>query len=189
MIYHPLLRFNGDQRRALFGAFLALTIAIMVSFRFIDRPLQTTAAPQGIVSFELAGNTVVATRIVDSWDARARIYAGFSLGFDYLFMVAYAVSIALACLGLKSPRSLNWRWWQALGVALAWGVALAAGFDAVENAALWQSLVRAPAAPWPALAATCAVVKFVLIGLGLIYVLVGALLWVLGNRMGSDASR
>ena len=125
-----------------------LAVALMLVLQGFDRPLRTAAAPQGIVSFGLAGNQAVAQEILASWDSTARVYAGLSLGLDYLFMAAYATAISLGC--VWAVRSLRLpRWLGGLGIFLAWGQFVAAGLDAVENVALIQQLLGAQAAAWP----------------------------------------
>ena len=85
------------HRLAVFLPFFALTLILSIVLQAVDAPLKTTAAPQGIVSYELAGNVVEAQRILDSWNPTARLYAAFSLGLDTLYMPAYAIAIGLAC--------------------------------------------------------------------------------------------
>ncbi len=117
----------------------------------VGRPLQTAAAPQGIVSYELAGDPATTQAILDSWGPNARVHAGFSLGLDTLFMPLYAATIALSCLwGAGAFRRRRWPL-VALGRPLAWGVWLAALCDVVENIALWRLLVGPVAVPWPLL--------------------------------------
>lgn len=169
---HPFLSLNAGPRGRLFWLCLALTLAAMAVLQQVDAPLQTAAAPQGIVSFELAGDLAGAQAILASWDARARIFAGFSLGFDYLFMPLYAASIALALVWAAGQWGAGWA--SRLGLGLAWGQGLAALCDAVENLALWR-LLTGEGDPWPALAQSMALIKFGLIGLGILYAL--AALW------------
>jgi hypothetical protein len=178
---HPLAVIPPAQRPYWFTFFLILTLVVMVALNVLGAPLQTAVAPLGIVSFELAGDVATAQQIVDSWDDQARVYAGFNLGLDYLFMVAYATVIALAILWLADSLQLQGRA-RAAAVGLAWGQWLAAGLDAVENAALLILLVGQVANPWPAIAFWTAVVKFGLIGLGLLYVLLGSGLRIIGQR-------
>ncbi len=64
----------------LWWALLALTIVLTVALQAVNAPLKTPAAPQGIVSYEFAGTITAAQSILDSWDAGAKIHAGFSLG-------------------------------------------------------------------------------------------------------------
>jgi hypothetical protein len=160
-----------QQKRAFF-LLLALTLALMIWLRVLDRPLQTGAAPQGIVSFELAGTLDRAQAILDSWDAEARVYAGLSLGIDYLFMVAYAGAIGLGC-ALIGDRLLSRRKrLGALGGWLAWGLIAAGLLDALENFSLIRTLLGSMETLWPSIARWSATGKFLLIGLGLLYVLI-----------------
>lgn len=169
---HPLAAVPDGRRRGVFLAVLATTLAVMGVMGALDGPLRTSAAPQGMVSLELAGDAARAERILDSWGARGRRMAALSLGLDVLFLVLYATANALACLWagrVLAPRAL-----ARLATPLAWGQWLAGGLDAVENAALAVVLVDGPEGPWPALARAAAVPKFALVAMGLLYAALGA---------------
>ncbi len=156
--------------KAFAGSALA-AVAVFAVIGLWNRPLQTPAAPNGIVSLELANTPAAAQAMLDAWTARARLFAGLSLGIDYLFMVLYAVAIGLGCVLVGAQHRGRV---ETLGHALAWGMFAAAALDAVENAALIHMLTRGAAAmPWPRVAATCATVKFALVAAGLAFVLVG----------------
>jgi len=170
---HP---FGWLQEKYWLKAFVGLTIATLIVFAVIsawDKPLQTQASPQGIVSFETAGSVAAAQNILGAWSAKARVFAGLSLGIDYLFMVLYALAIGLGCVLVGAA----WHGpWERLGVGLAWAVWVAAGLDAVENVALIRMLTQGTASePWPRVAAACATIKFGLVGLGLGFVIIGGL--------------
>ena len=173
---HPLDFLPPAVRRRLFLALLAWTLFLFGVFQILDRPLETGAAPRGIVSFELAGTAQHAQQMLQSWSApggRALNYAAFGLGLDYLFMPSYAATIALGVL-LASGR--HGGPFAALGPWLGWASLAAALFDATENFALWQLLAHGLADPWPLVAFWCASFKFGLILLGMAYALGGALL-------------
>ena len=170
--------------RRRFVLLLLATLTMILILQRIDVPLRTDAVPQGIVSFEFAGSQAVAQRILAAWDERARVYAAFSLGFDYLFMLTYAVTLALACRLAEGPWQARTRRGGALGEYLAVGQLAAALFDGVENLGLWRILAGATADGWPILAALCAGIKFVLIVLGLGYSLVGFGLFLQQRRAG-----
>lgn len=88
------------HRRALiFWLMLALTIVIN---RLMAGPLTTPAAPQGIISLELAGTEANARTIIDSWGALAREHALFSVKLDYLFLLTYSTAISLGCIWAAS---------------------------------------------------------------------------------------
>ncbi len=143
---------------------------IFGAFRVLDVPLQTDAAPNGIVSFELAWTPEVAQGILDSWDDGARLFAAFGLGLDYLFMPAYALSLSLGILLLKNGRT---GWYSRLAVWMGWGAIAAALFDAVENYALGVALTGSIVSPYPEVAALCASGKFSLLLAGILTVIAG----------------
>jgi len=166
----------------LWWALLALTIVLTVVLQAVDTPLKTPAAPQGIVSYEFAGTTAAAQGILDSWDAGAKVHAGFSLGLDYLYMPAYALTIGLACAWAARVLGGRKHWLGSLGRVLAFGLGLAALLDAVENFALTTMLFSAAADPWPAVSRWCATGKFALIIAGLLYSVAGLIFWLMTRR-------
>jgi hypothetical protein len=167
---HPLVFFPSEKRKPLFFLFLAQTLIIFAIFRVLDTPLRTAAAPNGVVSFELAGKLETATGILNSWDARAQLFAAFGLGLDYLFMPSYALALSLGILLAAGRHSGTF---AKVGAWLGWGAFAAAVFDAVENYSLWQLMLGNLQAFWPSLAAVSATLKFFLLLLGLAYALIG----------------
>jgi hypothetical protein len=171
MITHPLAFVPNEKRKTVFYVALAATLIVMAVFRFVlDPPLQTEAAPQGIISFELAGTQAKADEIIASWDATAQLYAAFGLGFDFLFMPVYATAIALGIL-LAAGRHPGR--FASVGAWVGWGAFAAALFDAAENVCLWNLLLGNSGANYAGLAALYATVKFGLILLGVGYALIG----------------
>lgn len=170
---HPLDFIPAANRQPIFFAFLVWAVIMAAIMQVIGAPLKTSAAPMGIVSFELAGTPERAMSILDSWDVRAREYAAFGLGLDYLFMPSYALVLTLGVL-LALGRHKGWL--ALLGVWLGWGSLAAALFDAAENFALWKILPGDYVSLWPGLAAVCAAIKFALILLGLGYAVFGGIL-------------
>jgi len=163
---HPLEAIPPDKRVRVFIPLLTATLLITFAFRFIG-PAKPT-----IVDFELAGSVTKAADIINTWTPMDRIHAGFSLGFDFLYMPVYSTTIALAC--VWAVTVLRSGAWKSIGRALAWGLWLAAIFDAIENLALISNLFGTPIEPFPAIAAGCATLKFGLILAGLLYVILAA---------------
>jgi len=182
-----------QQKRAFLGV-LVLTLVLIGVMSGFDRPLRTAAAPQGIVSFELAGDGARAGEILASWDEGARVSAGLSLGMDYLFLLAYSLSIGLGCVLLAGLPVNSGTGLAVLAGPLAWAQIIAALLDAVENAALIRILQAAGQAAgqgadpssWAALARGCAVPKFVLVLLGLVYLIAVGLRSVARGRVARD---
>ena len=173
---HPLDFIPNTAQKKIFFALLALTLGLVGVFSLLDAPLRTTAAPNGIVSFELAGTPEKADAIIQSWDARAQLFAAFGLGFDYIFMPAYALTISLGVLmALRKHSGI----FSKTGIYAGWGMLLAALLDAVENVALWRLLSDTATSFCPRVAAVAATIKFGLILLGLGVALIG---WVMPKK-------
>lgn len=173
---HPLSLIPANGRRPLFVILLLLTALTIVGMQGVSGPLSTEAAPAGIISYEFAGDVPGAQAILDSWSAPVRVRVGLNLGLDFLFLTLYSTTISCACAwvagALPAPAA-------SLGLALAWGQWMAALLDAIENVALLNNLLSTPSVPWPQIARYCAVFKFALVFLGLLYALIGviSLLW------------
>lgn len=164
---HPLEFISREYCKRLFFTFLLLTLLLFAIFRILDQPLRTAAAPNGIVSYELAGTPEKAFQILLSWETTPRAYsfAAFGLGIDYLFMPIYALALAFGTLLATEKHS---GWLRSLGVVAGYGAFAAALFDAVENFALIRVLLGAFEPLYPSIAALSATVKFGLLGFGLL---------------------
>ena len=174
-MWHPVILLPFP----LFWPLLLATFIVMVAFQFLDRPLRTSAAPNGIVSFELAGSVEKARAMLESWDERARLYTALGLGLDYLFMLLYATTIALACLWSADVYATAGWFLAGWGGLMAWGVWLAAVLDGIENYSLWRLLKGPVVKPWPGIAHWCASIKFALIAISILYAVIGGIVYVL----------
>ena len=191
---HPLEFISNQYRRQFFLTFLGLTVILFAIFRVLDQPLRTEAAPNGIVSFQLAGNPQAARAITESWKQTSLslsavpgqpnpdivyvsyMFAAFGLGIDYLFMPLYAFTLGFGTL-LASRRHEGWI--RSLSAVAAYAGFAAALFDAVENYALLRVLIGEVQSSYPAIAAFCAIIKFGLILFGALY---GLTAWLLPKR-------
>ena len=145
---------------------IIFSIILMVALGSIDRPLRNDLAPKGIISFELAGSR--AKKIVNSWSQAARQNAFLSLGLDYLYLSVYPLALSLACqLAAATVRGL----WLSIGGLISWLVLAAMPLDAFEDYALIKVLKVPESERWPEVAKWCAIPKFGLVFLGLIYLL------------------
>jgi hypothetical protein len=170
---HLISSIPSTIRKHILTGGLLTCLLIMVIFAWSGRPLQTQAAPDGIVSFQAAGSLEKSSAILSSWDENARLVAAFGLGFDYLFMPVYAITLTLACLATGETLQQVGRRYSNLAIWMARAALLAAGLDAIENLALTIMLLGQPANPWPLVAMICANSKFILLFLALIYAFYG----------------
>lgn len=171
---HPFEAVPRGQRAKVFLPLLGLTLALTAALGWVDIPLRTASSPNGIVSFEVAGDVATAGRMLAAWDERARIHAGFSLGLDFLYLVVYSTTLAFACVWAGTVFRGRGSRLAELAAPLAWAQWLAALSDASENTALLLILRGAVVEPWPAIARWCATTKFAFIIAGLFYALAGA---------------
>jgi hypothetical protein len=171
----PFRWISPSAQAQVFIALLAVTLVVMISLQVLGAPLQTDAAPLGIVSFELAGSLPDAHGMLESWGPSGRVYAGVNLGLDYFFLIAYAGSIGLGCVLLAQGLSTRMRFLSLAGVVLAWAMIAAALLDSVENYALIRVLLGSQQELWPVLARYCAIPKFMIVAAGLLYLVVGSL--------------
>ena len=171
---HPLEFIPRSIQKKVFFTLFALTLGLFGVFNMLDAPLRTSAAPNGIVSFELAGTPERADAILQSWDTRARLFAAFGLGLDYLFMPVYALTISLGVLMASRKQSGIF---ASIGAYVGWGALFSAFFDVIENFALWRLLSGWSVTPLCSRMATInATVKFILIGVSVFFALAGWLL-------------
>jgi hypothetical protein len=114
--HHPLEFIPNQYRTRIFLTVLFLTLVLFGFFSVLDTPLQTAAAPNGIVSFEFARTAGRANAITSKWK-RSHLFlsavagqadsdivnipyafASFGLGLDYLFMPVYSFALAFGTL-------------------------------------------------------------------------------------------
>ena len=177
---HPFEWLSQSGQKRAFVPLVVLTLVVMAGLQVFDGPLKSEVAPSGIVSFEFVGELSDAQSMVESWGQEGQVCAGLSLGLDYLFLVAYASAIGLGCVLVGRSLSKGNEIVGLLGVVLAWGQLVAAVLDGVENYALIRVLLGSEQELWPAVARWCAVPKFLMVAIGLIYIIIGAIVVVAG---------
>lgn len=164
---HPFERWP-ERRRGRWLLALALVYAVVqIAIGAVNRPLSTDAAPDGIVTLELAGTPEEASRIVNEWGQEGALdEAGVSLGLDFLYMPLYAALLAGIVVALN--RRLQWK----VASAVAWAPFIAAGLDVVETVALVRVVDDPSADGWPAVARAFALGKFALLIVTVVFIVV-----------------
>ena len=170
-----------DRKRALVLLGVA-TVAFTVILEVID-PSHVSHGPT-ILDFEFAGSRARAARIVAEWGAKGRSAAHLSLLLDYGYMLSYGLFFCLAGLAIRdTARTRDWRRLAALGVVVPFFALAAATFDASENVALLLTLAGNGGSFAAPFAAVCSTIKFALIGVAILYVLVGLALRLRARRL------
>ncbi len=153
---------NHDAQQPLLVSLTVLVVCMTALLFWLDRALVTNAAPNGIVSFELARSLERSGAILQSWSQHAKSIAMLVQGIDYLYLLVYPAWFSLASdyLGKRIGGS-----WQRSAFLTSWLVLLAIPLDAIENFALIQQLLYGPTRLHAGLAWWCAVPKFALVAL------------------------
>ncbi len=143
-----------------------IMVALWVQMRAPEQ-VMTRESGVGIVPYELAFTPGRAQEILVSWGPEGREAARHSLLVDFGFIPAYALS--LAGITLLTARAQQ-GWGQTIGFMLAIGCMAAALFDVLENLML-LSMLNDPSVPvlTPLLAGLAASLKFLLLGLTILY--------------------
>lgn len=175
--FNNLLKPSKRKLTLILGISVVILITIM---RFFDTQIQHAENTKGIISFELAKDLSASKNILNSWDTLSKTAAGMSMGFDFLFLIVYALFISLII------HKLNERLWKlspiyTFGVVLIWSVFLAAFFDIIENIALIKLLLGDLQQKWSSIAYYFAISKFSLLTLGILFILIN-LLFLLFNK-------
>ncbi len=177
----PFQRLTVSSEKTTLKVLLIAVIVFIGVMRFLDTNLKNELNKSGIVGLELAKDLSRAELIINSWDTHAKIAAGMSMGFDFLFLITYALFIGLLIHRLNKVAWENSKIYS-LGVLLVWGTFLAAFFDVIENVALIKLLLGDLNQQWSTTAYYFAVAKFSLLLLSLVFILISALKLLLFRR-------
>jgi hypothetical protein len=157
-------------------------VAFDIFLTLIDRRLKQTGGPS-ILGLEFAGSAGRVAEISDQWGEHGLYLARLSLWSDFGFMASYGTFFVLAALATRDfARSRELPILAAAGTVAPVFALAAALFDFTENV-IWLSVLGGHAGSvGPPIATTCAALKFLLIGLAIVYALVGLCAWLLSSR-------
>jgi hypothetical protein len=163
-------------------AMVAFDLVVLV----IDRRLEATGGPS-ILGLEFAGSERRAAEIMVEWGDHGRDLARLSLWIDFGFMLSYGTFFTLAALATRDfARDRGLQALATAGIAAPIFAAAAALFDAAENIAWLLVLGGHGGSLAPPFATICASLKFLLIGLAILYVVWGLLVRLLRRRQSSE---
>src|SRR6476620_6244103 len=175
-------RLGRFSRKQLLVAFGIAMVVFDVVLTVIDQRLAATGGPS-ILGLEFAGSYGRASEIMAEWGAHGRNLARLSLWIDFGFMVSYGTFFARAALAARDlARRRGLRALAAAGIATPIFAVAAALFDAAENVIWLLVLGGHGGGIGPAVATSCASLKFLLIGLAIVYVLWGLMARLLTRR-------
>jgi len=143
---------------------LVVALVLLIALLLINQPLQTGSAPQGIVSFQMAGTADQAHAILRSWRSDGILWAQVSLWLDFLFIPTYVLALVQLTRHFTRDRPgvrerMIARWIRTLFVAAGLS-------DATENILLLSNFN--PPTDAVSLSATiCALIKYTGLTLGI----------------------
>ena len=182
-------RSAGTRRRILWIAGAA-ALAIWVFLAFQDSQIKDSGGP-GIISFEVSGTQDQAEETLEDWGEEGKDDARVSIFVDFPYIVAYSIFLAAGCTICAerfARRGMDRL--AGIGPLLGWSMIIAGLLDAIENVAMLR-VIAGYTETWPGIALYAATPKFAIAGLGLAYVIAGA---ILGRRpraegKGPEASK
>ena len=161
---HPFQKISYDKYLNLFFPLLSLTIILAVLMSVI--PLQPD-----MMSFAL--NSL---KVIKYWDEAAKIRAAFVMGLDFFYLIVYSTTLSLACIGAIQVFATVRSPWRSIGIYIAWSQWVAGCFDMIENFALTNILFNNINEMLPLIAKWCAILKIILIVLGLTYIIIAGVM-------------
>ena len=180
MLRHPLTTLDAVLLRWLFGLTTIASIVLMVVLRWIGEPLKTPpiylpwGLNDGILALQFARDPATAQEIIDCWHGGLLFRVGFGIGIGFLFIATYVLAISCGCIWAASIFRMRFDRLSVIAELIAWAILLAGILDVIKNLALLRQLLAGAASPWSEVAFWCAAIKFILVSLGLIYLLVAA---------------
>lgn len=165
------------------GFFFAGTILFMLLLQLQGKQLITPFSPAGILSLEFSYNASHTQSIVNAWKNSLTGAFRINMLLDFLFIPFYGLFLYSTC----GYFSVHYRtgWAQRAGVLLAFGSLLAMIFDGIENIAMGFSVHFSATAFTSAVTTTMAIMKFLLIGLALVYIMLSTALMLLRKKTKS----
>ena len=139
---------------------------------------ENTGYKRPMLAFEM--NAGLAPQLFKTWSPTTKNQLRTALHWDFLFIFIYPAAIAASCF-------IAGRYLESSGIAafkytliIVFLQLIAALFDATENFILLYILDGVAEGPWPQIAKWCAVVKFMIIGLGILYSIgLGGGVWII----------
>jgi hypothetical protein len=177
---HPFEHIPIAERRRIFLPLLAATVLILVIWLITVSPMSNEEAPLSVSSFGMAGSLTRAREMIASWDEHARLSGAFGIGFDFLQLLIYSTTFAMACVwAAQLFRALDWVWLSKAGLLLAWGQWLAVLFGTVQNIVMMKLLLGSGSEGVLQISYWCTLFKLILLALGPAYAMLGGLVWMM----------
>ena len=162
------------------GFFFAGTIFFLLVLQLQGKQLITPLSPSGILSLEFSYHSDHTQSIATTWKNSLRGAFRINMLLDFLLIPFYGLFLYSTC-GYFSVHYQSGRG-QRFGVLLAFGSLLAMVFDVIENVLMSFSIHITATSFTSMLTTAMAAIKFLLIGLALLYIIFSAALMLLRKK-------
>lgn len=175
-------RYLSIHRRTALVVLGSATVGFTIGLYILDPQVQGYGAT-GIGGLEFAGTSSRAAQIVSEWGPEGRQLARLGLLLDYGYMVSYGLFFALAGVAVRdTARARGWRRMARAGTVVPYFALGAACFDAAENVALLLIVAGHDGTIAAPFALICSSLKWGLIGLAILYAVLGLAVWATRGR-------
>jgi hypothetical protein len=181
MFSSPFSNLTKNQEKRLTRVLLFFVVICIAVLKYLDQFLINETCTGGIVSFELAGDLETAGSYLNSWGEQGKIAVSLGLGFDFLFPIAYTSFIGILIHKLNMRLWLNTSFFT-FGNFLIWATFLAGIFDYIENIGLINLVLGDMEQHWVSIAFYFATIKFIIILIGVLYILINFLLFLIKKQ-------
>ena len=162
------------------GFFFAGTIFFLLVLQLQGKQLITPLSPSGILSLEFSYHSDHTQSIATAWKNSLRGAFRVNMLLDFLLIPFYGLFLYSTC-GYFSVHYQSGRG-QRFGVLLAFGSLLAMVFDVIDNVLMSFSIHITATSFTSMLTTAMAAIKFLLIGLALLYIIFSAALMLLRKK-------
>lgn len=167
------------MKKLLIPFFIIGTVAMIIVMGQTGKPLKTCATPSGIVNLEFANTTTKVNKVFTAWEINtpaSKIPAAITNTYwDFVFIFFYGGLLFLCCRKFYSIYSPTSFFYKAGGV-LAKAALTAAALDVIENLYMLKLLDGNITNVFALTASACALLKFILLIMAVIYVLISLVL-------------
>ena len=158
--------------KQLFWITLVTTPILLGVMVWHGEALKTSETPLGIIDAEFAATIERAHVIFDAWDPELLMHATINTYIDFLFLISYGLFLFAAAYLLSSQLK---GFIQKIGKPIAFAFLFAAFLDVVENIGILVMLNGSFNSSLIAATTIFAIVKFLLVFIGLLYLFTGVL--------------
>jgi hypothetical protein len=173
---HPFESIPTSLRARLFLPLLVLALLVLTMWVVTVAPMSNERAPLSVSSFGMAWSLERARAMIASWDEQARLSGAFGIGFDFLNLLTYSTTVAMACAWVAQfYRKSGRAWLVAVGILLAWGQWAAVFSGAVQNAVMMSLLLGSGSEAWLKVSYWATLLKLTLMVTGATYAVLAGL--------------